>query len=100
MAPMICISRVTIALVILSATDQPGPVILAGFTKNGLPLYLRLVYQPFGEAMLYGVAQFYEEAAGWTERHPRRAFRRILTPRDKISGLTEQMLFLKECSNA
>jgi len=66
---MICISRVTIALVILNATDQPGLVILAGFTKSGLPLYLRLVCQPFGEAMLYCVAKFYEDATGWTERH-------------------------------
>ena len=67
MAPMICISRVTIALVILNATDQPGLVIPAGFTKSGLPLYLRLVCQPFGEAMLYRVAQFYEDATDWTE---------------------------------
>ena len=67
MAPMICISRITIALVILNATDQPGPVILAGFTKSSL-LYLRLVCQPFGEAMLYRVAQFYEDATDWTER--------------------------------
>ena len=56
---MICISRVTIALVILNATDQPGLVIPAGFTKSGLPLYLWLVCQPFGEAMLYRVAPFY-----------------------------------------
>ena len=65
---MICISRVTIALVIINATDQPGLVIPAGFTKSGLPLYLRLVCQPFGEAMLYRVAQFYEDATDWTER--------------------------------
>jgi len=56
---MICISRVTIALVIINATDQPGLVIPAGFTKSGLPLYLRLLCQPFGEAMRYRVAQFY-----------------------------------------
>ena len=65
---MICISRVTIALVIINATDQPGLVIPAGFTKSGLPLYLRLVCQPFGEATLYRVAQFYEDATDWTER--------------------------------
>ena len=71
---MICISRVTIALVIINATDQPGLVIPAGFTKSGLPLYLRLVCQPFGEAMLYRVAQFYEDATGWTKRHPPELF--------------------------
>jgi pimeloyl-ACP methyl ester carboxylesterase len=50
--------------------------------------------------LLYRVAQFYEDATGWTERHPRRAFRRILTPGENICGPTEQMLFLKECNNA
>ena len=75
-------------------------VISAGFTKSGLPLYLRLVCQPFGEAMLYRVAQFYEDATGWMERHSRRAFRRILTAGGNICGPTEQMLFLKECNNA
>jgi hypothetical protein len=52
-------------------------VISAGFTKSGLPLYLLLVCQPFGEALLYRVAQFYEVATGWMECHSRRAFRRI-----------------------
>ena len=98
MAPMICISRVTIALVIINGTDQPGLVIPAGFTKSGLPLYLRLVCQPFGEAMLYrgaAVLRGRDRLDG-----ARQAFRRILAPGEKICGLTEQMLFLKECSNA
>ena len=53
-----------------NVTGQPGLVIPAGFTKSGLPLSLQLVGHPFGEAMLYRIAQFYEDAAGWTKRHP------------------------------
>ena len=50
--------------------------------------------------MLYRVAQFYEDATDWTERHPRRAFQANIGPWRKDMLLTEQMLFLKECSNA
>ena len=53
-----------------NVTGQPGLVIPAGFTKSGLPLSLQLVGHPFGEAVLYRVAQFYEDATGWTKRHP------------------------------
>jgi len=53
-----------------NVTGQPGLVIAAGFTKSGLPLSLQLVGHPFDEAMLYRVAQFYEDATGWTKRHP------------------------------
>jgi Asp-tRNA(Asn)/Glu-tRNA(Gln) amidotransferase A subunit family amidase len=56
--------------IILNVTARPGLVISAGFTKPGLPLSLHLVGHPFGEAMLYRVAQFYEDATGWTEHHP------------------------------
>jgi aspartyl-tRNA(Asn)/glutamyl-tRNA(Gln) amidotransferase subunit A len=53
-----------------NVTGQPGLVIPAGFAKSGLPLSLQLVGHPFGEAMLYRVAQFYEDATGWTKHHP------------------------------
>src|SRR5712672_4573770 len=53
-----------------NVTGQPGLVIPTGFTKSGLPLSLQLVGHPFGEAVLYRVAQFYEDATGWTKRHP------------------------------
>jgi aspartyl-tRNA(Asn)/glutamyl-tRNA(Gln) amidotransferase subunit A len=53
-----------------NVTGQPGLVVPAGFSKSGLPLSLQLVGHPFGERMLYRVAQFYEEATGWTRRHP------------------------------
>jgi aspartyl-tRNA(Asn)/glutamyl-tRNA(Gln) amidotransferase subunit A len=53
-----------------NVTGQPALVIPAGFAKSGLPLSLQLVAHPFGEAMLYRVAQLYEDATGWTQRHP------------------------------
>jgi aspartyl-tRNA(Asn)/glutamyl-tRNA(Gln) amidotransferase subunit A len=53
-----------------NVTGQPGLVIPAGFSKNGLPLSLQLVGRPFGEAVLYRVAQFYEDATGWPKHHP------------------------------
>jgi aspartyl-tRNA(Asn)/glutamyl-tRNA(Gln) amidotransferase subunit A len=53
-----------------NVTGQPGLVIPAGFATSGLPLSLQLVGGPFAEAMLYRVAQFYEDATGWTKRHP------------------------------
>jgi aspartyl-tRNA(Asn)/glutamyl-tRNA(Gln) amidotransferase subunit A len=53
-----------------NVTGQPGLVIPAGFTTSGLPLSLQLIGHPFGETMLYRVAQFYEEATGWTKCHP------------------------------
>ena len=53
-----------------NVTGQPGLVIPAGFSKDGLPLSLQLVGRPFTEPMLYRVAQFYEDATGWTKHHP------------------------------
>ena len=53
-----------------NVTGQPALVIPARFAKSGLPLSLQLVGDPFAEAMLYRVAQFYEDATGWTRRHP------------------------------
>ncbi len=53
-----------------NVTGQPGLVIPAGFSKDGLPLSLQLVGRPFTEPMLYRVAQFYEDTTGWIKRHP------------------------------
>ena len=53
-----------------NVTGQPGLVIPAGFSRGGLPLSLQLVGHPFGEALLYRAAQFYEDSTGWTKRHP------------------------------
>jgi aspartyl-tRNA(Asn)/glutamyl-tRNA(Gln) amidotransferase subunit A len=53
-----------------NVTGQPGLVIPAGFSTSGLPLSMQLVGRPFTEPMLYRVAQFYEDATGWTKRYP------------------------------
>jgi aspartyl-tRNA(Asn)/glutamyl-tRNA(Gln) amidotransferase subunit A len=53
-----------------NVTGQPGLVIPAGFAKNGLPLSIQIVGQPFGEAMCLRVGQAYEAATEWTKRHP------------------------------
>jgi aspartyl-tRNA(Asn)/glutamyl-tRNA(Gln) amidotransferase subunit A len=53
-----------------NVTGQPGLVIPAGFSEDGLPLSLQLVGRPFTEAMLYRLEQFYEDATGWTKHHP------------------------------
>jgi aspartyl-tRNA(Asn)/glutamyl-tRNA(Gln) amidotransferase subunit A len=53
-----------------NVTGQPAIAIPAGFTKNGLPLSLQLIGHPFHEAMVYRIAQAYERATAWTERHP------------------------------
>jgi aspartyl-tRNA(Asn)/glutamyl-tRNA(Gln) amidotransferase subunit A len=52
-------------------SGNPALVIPAGFTRDGhLPLSLQLVGHPFEEAMLYRIAQVYESATGWVDRHP------------------------------
>jgi aspartyl-tRNA(Asn)/glutamyl-tRNA(Gln) amidotransferase subunit A len=52
-------------------TGSPALVIPAGLTsERRLPLSLQLVGHPFEEAMLYRIAQVYETATGWVDRHP------------------------------
>ena len=53
-----------------NVTGQPALVIPAGFSKAGLPLSLQIVGRPFDEATVYRVADAYEAATGWTDRHP------------------------------
>jgi len=53
-----------------NVTGSPALAVPTGFTKTGLPLSMQLVGPPWSEALLYRVAQAYEEATGWVERHP------------------------------
>ncbi|NJO33162.1 MAG: hypothetical protein HC869_08465 [Rhodospirillales bacterium] len=53
-----------------NVTGQPALAMPAGFTKDGLPLSLQLVGHPWQEAMVYRVAQAYEQATRWVDRHP------------------------------
>ena len=51
-------------------TGGPALSVPAGFTKAGLPLAIQIVGKPFTEALVYRVAQAYEQATGWVARHP------------------------------
>ena len=51
-------------------TGQPALVIPAGFTRDGRPLSLQLIGEPFAEAKLYRIAEAYEQATRWLARHP------------------------------
>jgi aspartyl-tRNA(Asn)/glutamyl-tRNA(Gln) amidotransferase subunit A len=52
-------------------TGYPALVIPAGFTRAlHLPLSMQIVGHPFEEATIYRIAQAYELATGWPDRHP------------------------------
>ena len=53
-----------------NVTGSPALCVPAGFTRSGLPLAIQIVGPPWSEALIYRVAQAYEQAAGWVERHP------------------------------
>ncbi len=48
----------------------PGLSVPCGFTAAGLPVGLQLVGRPFDEAGLLAIARSYEQAHGWSQRHP------------------------------
>ena len=51
-------------------TGGPALSVPVGFTKAGLPLAIQIVGKPFTEALVYRVAQAYERATDWVNRHP------------------------------
>jgi aspartyl-tRNA(Asn)/glutamyl-tRNA(Gln) amidotransferase subunit A len=53
-----------------NVTGQPAIAIPCGFTSDGLPLSLQIVGHAFQEATVYRVAQAYESATSWLDRHP------------------------------
>ena len=53
-----------------NVTGSPALSVPAGFTKNGLPLGIQIVGKPFSEALIYRVANAYEQATEWGKRHP------------------------------
>jgi aspartyl-tRNA(Asn)/glutamyl-tRNA(Gln) amidotransferase subunit A len=55
---------------LFNVTGQPAVSIPCGFTSDGLPLSLQIVGHPFQEAMVYRVADAYERATRWIDRHP------------------------------
>jgi len=53
-----------------NVTGSPALSVPAGFAKSGLPLGIQIIGKPFGEAMIYRVANAYEQATEWGKRHP------------------------------
>jgi aspartyl-tRNA(Asn)/glutamyl-tRNA(Gln) amidotransferase subunit A len=53
-----------------NVTGQPAIVVPAGCTADNLPLSLQLIGHPFQEPTVYRAAYAYEQATGWTKRHP------------------------------
>ena len=53
-----------------NATGHPALALPCGFGASGLPLGLQLIGRNYGEAMLFRIAQAYEQAAGWVARRP------------------------------
>jgi aspartyl-tRNA(Asn)/glutamyl-tRNA(Gln) amidotransferase subunit A len=53
-----------------NVTGGPALSVPVGFSKAGLPLAMQIVGKPFTEALVYRVAQAYEQATRWDARHP------------------------------
>ncbi len=53
-----------------NALGLPAITLPSGFDKNGIPIGLQLVGQPFGEVELFSVAHAYEQATDFHLQHP------------------------------
>lgn len=53
-----------------NVTGSPALSVPVGFSTGGLPLAMQIVGKPFSEAMVYRVADAYEQATQWAGRHP------------------------------
>jgi aspartyl-tRNA(Asn)/glutamyl-tRNA(Gln) amidotransferase subunit A len=53
-----------------NVTGNPALAVPIGFSKSGLPLSMQIVGRAFDEALVYRVADAYEQATDWTTRHP------------------------------
>jgi aspartyl-tRNA(Asn)/glutamyl-tRNA(Gln) amidotransferase subunit A len=58
------------ARAVFNITGSPALSVPVGFSKAGLPLAIQLVGKPFSEALIYRVANAYEQATDWVKRHP------------------------------
>jgi aspartyl-tRNA(Asn)/glutamyl-tRNA(Gln) amidotransferase subunit A len=54
-----------------NVTGSPALSVPAGFNSAGLPLGIQLIGKPFSEALLYRVANAYEQATKWVDKHPK-----------------------------
>jgi len=53
-----------------NVTGSPALAMPIGFSKSGLPLSMQIIGSAYGEALVYRVADAYEQATDWTARHP------------------------------
>ena len=53
-----------------NVTGNPALAVPIGFSKSGLPLSMQIVGSAYGEALVYRVADAYEQATDWTSQHP------------------------------
>jgi aspartyl-tRNA(Asn)/glutamyl-tRNA(Gln) amidotransferase subunit A len=58
------------ARAVFNITGSPALAVPVGFSKAGLPLAIQIVGKPFSEALIYRVANAYEQATEWVKRHP------------------------------
>jgi aspartyl-tRNA(Asn)/glutamyl-tRNA(Gln) amidotransferase subunit A len=53
-----------------SVANVPAISVPSGFTKNDVPMSIQIAAKPFDEAMMFRVANAYEQATDWHARHP------------------------------
>ena len=53
-----------------NVTGQPVLALPNGFGRNGLPLGMQIIGQPFGETAILRIGHAYERATEWHTRHP------------------------------
>jgi aspartyl-tRNA(Asn)/glutamyl-tRNA(Gln) amidotransferase subunit A len=53
-----------------SVANVPAISVPSGFTKDDVPMSIQIAAKPFDEAMMFRVANAYEQATDWHARHP------------------------------
>jgi aspartyl-tRNA(Asn)/glutamyl-tRNA(Gln) amidotransferase subunit A len=51
-------------------TGMPALTMPMGFSSSGLPIAIQIAAAHFAEPAIYRVAAAYEDATGWSKRHP------------------------------
>ena len=58
------------ARLVFNVTGTPAISVPTGFTASGIPLAMQIAGSAFEEPMVYRIAQAYEVATGFADRHP------------------------------
>ena len=53
-----------------NCTGGPALAVLCGFTQAGLPLSMQIAGGPFDDARVLAAGHAYEQACGWSKKHP------------------------------